>query len=180
MARTSAPLPIPESARTPSPIAALERLLEELATTVMELDRETYTARPAAPVSGSVGEHVRHALDHVAALLAADPTRPLSYDHRERGTMVETDPPAALRQLFRLRAALPRWTARALETPVAVRSQVSDSGECVSGWSTFGRELAFVVSHTIHHQAMIAVLLAMLDVEVGDRFGFAPSTPAAG
>ena len=31
----------------------------------------------------------------------------------------------------------------------------------MTGWSTLARELAFVVSHTIHHQAIIGVLLAI-------------------
>jgi hypothetical protein len=33
------------------------------------------------------------------------------------------------------------------------------------------------VSHTIHHQAIIGVLLAMHDVAVPERFGHSPSTP---
>jgi hypothetical protein len=37
--------------------------------------------------------------------------------------------------------------------------------------------LAFVVSHTIHHQAMIGVLLATRGHTVPHRFGLAPSTP---
>ena len=54
---------------------------------------------------------------------------------------------------------------------------VSADGSSVSGWSTLARELAFVVSHTIHHQAIIGVLLAMHDVAVPERFGHSPSTP---
>jgi uncharacterized damage-inducible protein DinB len=42
-----------------------------------------------------------------------------------------------------------------------------------------GRELAFVINHTIHHQALIAVLLAWHGIEVAPRFGVAPSTPKA-
>ncbi len=42
--------------------------------------------------------------------------------------------------------------------------------------TTVGRELAFVLSHTIHHNALIGVMAAMLGVPVPDRFGYAPST----
>jgi uncharacterized damage-inducible protein DinB len=37
--------------------------------------------------------------------------------------------------------------------------------------------VAFVVSHTIHHLAVIALLLRDLAVEVPPRFGYAPTTP---
>ena len=43
--------------------------------------------------------------------------------------------------------------------------------------TSLGRELAFVVQHTIHHAALIAVLLDILGVRVPADFGYAPSTP---
>src|SRR5262249_50540193 len=127
-------------------------------------------------VTGSIGEHVRHLLDHVAALVAAAPSRSLSYDHRERGTAIESDISAALRQVLRLKVALQRWSSLSPDEPVLVESIVSTSGDRVAGWSTLSREVAFVVSHTIHHLATIALLLHMQGLFVPDRFGFAPTT----
>jgi uncharacterized damage-inducible protein DinB len=145
----------------------------------MGVSTEIYTARPIAEVSGSVGEHVRHALDHIAALLARPPAAMLTYDRRQRGTDVETDPSAALRQILRLKAALVLCAARSHDEPLQVVSMVSGSGESLTSWSTLGRELAFVVSHTIHHQAMIALLLSFQGLQAPERFGYAPSTPRA-
>jgi hypothetical protein len=137
-----------------------------------------YCTRFAAPHSGSIGEHVRHCLDHVSALMSADVSRTLSYDHRDRGTAVEHDPVAAVRCIRHLRAAIEAWGMRSLEEPIRVASMLSTAGDSVSDWSTLGRELAFVVSHTIHHQAMIGLLLATLGCTVPTRFGHAPSTPS--
>jgi hypothetical protein len=157
----------------------LRRLLSEMAALVMGIPADVYRLRVARS-SGTIGAHVRHALDHVATLVAAAPGSSLSYDHRRRGTVVETDPDAAVRELMALDAALERWPSRSLDEPVRVASVVSANGEIVVGWSTLGRELAFVVSHTIHHQAMIAVLLERHGVAVPhERFGYAPSTPPA-
>ena len=64
-----------------------------------------------------------------------------------------------------------------MDDPICVTSLMSAAGETVTGWSTVGRELVFVNSHTIHHQALIAVLLALRGDAVPDRLGFAPSTP---
>jgi uncharacterized damage-inducible protein DinB len=156
---------------------ALWRLLDQLESLLSDVMPEVYCARFAADVSGSIGEHVRHCLDHVSALLAADPSRTLSYDRRQRGTAVETDPVEALQQILQLKHALDAWSTRSLDEPLRVTSMISASDDAVTGWSTLARELAFVVSHTIHHQAMIGILLAVHGHSVPERFGHSPSTP---
>jgi uncharacterized damage-inducible protein DinB len=155
---------------------ALRQLLHDLLRMLMAIPPDAYTAR-VARTSGTVGEHVRHALDHVAALFAARPDTNLSYDQRVRGTAVEVDPCAAMQETLRLDMALDRWRHRPLDVPVRVVSTIA-SGHALPGWSTFARELAFVMSHTIHHQAMIALLLEQQGIALDDeRFGYAPSTP---
>jgi uncharacterized damage-inducible protein DinB len=110
--------------------------------------------------------------------VGANPLSALSYDHRSRGTAVETQPSIAVREMMRLDAALERWGDRIVEDPVVVTAVTSTAQESVTGWSSFARELAFVLNHTIHHQAIIALLLERLDAELPDeRFGYAPSTP---
>jgi hypothetical protein len=160
-----------------TPVAAFGRMLSEMEMLLIGMDQETYCGRFAPGVSGSIGEHVRHCLDHVSALLTADPAATLSYDHRHRGTAVETEPASAIRHLVECRRVLDTWGGRSLDEPVRVSSLIAASGESVTGWSTLARELAFVMSHTIHHQALIAVLLAIRGHGVPDRFGYAPSTP---
>jgi hypothetical protein len=167
-----------ETALRHSSVAALEGALEALASVVEGLSLEAYGARLFPNVSGSIGEHVRHCLDHVSALVSADPSSCLSYDRRERGTAVETDPAQALRciQLLRIKVAVGRWSTR-LDEPICVMSTVAQGGVMLSGMSTLGRELVFVLNHTIHHQAMIGLLASLLGCDVPDGFGFAPSTP---
>ena len=159
-----------------APVAALIELLDQLADVILGLPADIYTARIEPRVSGSIGAHVRHVLDHIASFAAVD-AGVLSYDHRERGTSVEADPSAALRRMLRLKAALVRWLDRSTDDPLLVTSRVSADGTEVIAWSSFGRELAFVVSHTVHHHAMIALLLAWHGVAVPAGFGLAPSTP---
>lgn len=158
---------------------ALSRLLDDLAVLLLTVSGETYVARPLPGVSGSVGEHVRHILDHVAALVGLGAGAVLTYDHRERGTSVESDPGMALRAILRLKAAIADRLSMEPDTPVAVIARVSPAGDPVAAWSSVARELAFVISHTIHHQALIAALLAIQGHGVPDRFGYAPSTPRA-
>ena len=160
-----------------SAVSALRDRLEELMRLVLTLPVDAYGARTSR-VSGSIGEHVRHVLEHISSLVACCPSAVLSYDHRTRGTAVETEPSAAVREMMRLDAALERWADRSLDEPVAVTSVMAASGASVTGWSTMARELAFVMSHTIHHQAIVALLLEQQGTGLPDeRFGYAPSTP---
>ena len=68
------PMSIAEKTLHDSPIAALDATLEELASVVAALSPEAYGARLFPNASGSIGEHVRHCLDHVSALVSADPS----------------------------------------------------------------------------------------------------------
>ena len=166
-------------ARVPSERAdrAITRLLDDLAAVLLQLPPAVYTVKPLETVSGSIGEHVRHVLDHVAAFATARPYGSLTYDTRERGTLVERDLGAALRTILRLKAMLANLTDEDLSAPVTVSSMLTRDQAPVSARSTLRRELAFVVNHTIHHQALIAVLLSVIGIDTPDAFGLAPSTP---
>ena len=152
-------------------------LLDEMATMLMAVPAPVYTARPLPGVSGSIGEHVRHALDHIAAFAGARLPDALTYDRRERGTAVESDSGAALRAILRLRAALTMVEGTNIDQSITVTAMLSHGDAPVSMRSTLRRELAFVISHTVHHQALIAMLLAVAGRQVPDSFGLAPSTP---
>ena len=160
-----------------APVRPLVRLLDDLAGLLLELPREVYAGRPLPGVSGSIGEHVRHMLDHVAAFVSHRSPTTLSYDRRERGTAVETDLSVALRAIWRLKTALEEIDDSRLAQPVQVTTTIGPSGATATGWSSMGRELAFVVVHTVHHQALVAVLLAVQGLQPPAWFGYAPSTP---
>ena len=101
----------------------------------------------------------------------------LSYDSRLRGTPVETEPGVAVAEIDRLCALLERLESAPLDRPVHLRSVTDREGRSLSTASTLGREVAFVIQHTIHHLAIVAVLLDQMGVQVPADFGLAPSTP---
>lgn len=160
------------------PTDQMVHLLEQLAGLVARLDDSHYRAARAREVSGSVGGHVRHCLDHVAALVRGVEDGHVDYDARVRGTAIETRRDAALHEIARLATSMQRLGAMAANTPVAVvLGGGADDGAPVA-ISTISRELAFVLSHTIHHFAIVALLLHDMGVRVPPRFGYAPSTPS--
>jgi uncharacterized damage-inducible protein DinB len=162
-----------------SPMFVLTSLLEQLRDVITLIPASAYRAQPAARVSGSVGEHVRHSLDHIAAFVAAMSAEELSYDHRRRGTSVETDPATAANEIERLLHRLDRCNVGELYRPITFSALLHPDFASVDIRTTLARELLFVVQHTIHHCALIAVLLEWQGWRVPPGFGVAPSTARA-
>lgn len=158
---------------------ALADLLRQMATVVSHLAPEEYTDSDVPGVSGSIGGHVRHCLDHVRALEIGLERGLVDYDTRRRDTAVERDREAAVLVLMSAVARLRAVSNHVLGRPLVVRSLIGDDGRAVEGASSAARELAFVISHTIHHSAQIALLAHRLGSRrLPRRFGVAPSTPA--
>ena len=153
-------------------------LLEQLAATIERLGDDEYTVQRAREVSGSIGSHVRHCLDHISALVAGLESGRIRYDARLRGTAVETSRQAGIDAIARLLVSLEAVPQAALERDVHVLVRTSVDGPEVRVRSTVARELTFVASHTVHHFAIVALLLRDMGVAVPQRFGYAPSTPS--
>src|SRR6516162_7733754 len=94
----------------PAAILPIVAVLRQLADVIRAMTDEQYRRKPVGVVPSNVGGHVRHCLDHVEALLAGLEEGEVNYDHRRRGTEVETNRQAALdvirRQERQLLAAL--------------------------------------------------------------------------
>jgi uncharacterized damage-inducible protein DinB len=120
--------------------------------------------------SGSIGAHLRHVLDHYDAFLAGLDGDEIDYDVRARGTAVESDRHEGLRRMAEVEGRLGKVAAAELDRRLRIRDEASDS------LSSARRELQFLQSHTVHHWAIVALLLAQHGIETPSHFGLAPST----
>ena len=158
-------------------------VLEQGAVFVEGLDDGCYSKSSSA-VGATIGQHVRHALDHFAALLDGyeasdrDEPGPVSYDRRDRGTSIETDRGEAVAQIRVLQGQLGSLDDVQLEWPMTIRVMTTADGPEVELPSTLARELAFVTHHAIHHWAICKVASRELGVSCAEGFGVAPSTLA--
>jgi len=157
------------------PIVAVLRQLEDV---IRAMTDEQYRRKPVGVVSSNVGGHIRHSLDHVEALLAGVEDGEVNYDRRQRGTDVETSRKAALDVIRRQERQLLAFPPHLERRPLRLSAMVSACLPPTEVETTVGRELAFLLSHTVHHNALIAVMAQTLGVAVPDRFGYAPSTIA--
>jgi hypothetical protein len=160
-----------------APVQPLAGLLQQMRSMIEQMDDETYTQPAPGRTSGGVGGHVRHCLDHVGALVVATRTGIVEYDRRRRGTSVESCRAAAIQQIAELTRQLTTLQPSMLDEPLLVETQIDPAGAMILTRSTVCREVAFVISHTIHHNAIVGQLLAGRAMPLDARFGLAPATP---
>ena len=161
---------------SPPAVGPLVGLLDQLLDLIESLSDEEYARKPVGVVQSSVGGHVRHNLDHVDALLRGLRAGEVNYDHRDRRTDVERDRLAALAEILRLKRELNAFPWHAVPHPVRLTALVAPDRPPVTAVTSADRELAFVVSHTIHHNAIIGIMARLLGTALPTDFGYAPST----
>ena len=161
-------------------VQPLVEVLDQIVRVIRDLGDETYTVQPSGPFEANIAGHVRHSLDHVQALLNGIEGSTVRYDARRRGTDVETNRSAALAAIEGISQTLNTLEPQRWDQPLEVHVMLTgDAGGGESKVaSTLGRELAFVLSHTIHHNAMIGAMAKALGADVPQWFGYAPSTIA--
>ena len=155
-------------------IAFLEQGLE----LVDGMDASLYGATPDHFSRGGIGAHFRHIVDHYDCFLSGVESGRVDYDRRQRDRESETRPAVCA---GRIRSVIERLRGVQFDQCHRSLEVAMDSGERTrgsEGWSTttVGRELQYLLSHTVHHFALIGVMLRLLGSDPGPDFGVAPST----
>ena len=163
---------------TAAAVTALTRSLDELADMLSRIGDETYVWKPTGGASGSIGAHVRHVLDPVKVLVDRPRQKTVTYDRRERDTLVEQSRQAGIEALRRARYRLSAFLDMPLDEMLTLEALVEHGQPPIAVPTSLARELVFALQHTIHHQAIIAVLLQQIGVATPSRFGYAPATPS--
>lgn len=174
MPTTARPAMSPTSPLVANNITALERAL----VVIEHLPDAVFTDKSEASFSASVGEHFRHIIEHYRMFLSGWPDGFVDYDRRPRNAQLETDMASAragIRDLCRCLRALPDDID--LTRPLEVCC-CTGTGEEPPVPSCVGRELVFLHSHSVHHFALIVILLEQRGITAEQNFGLAPSTLA--
>lgn len=144
---------------------------------LVQLSDEEYTRRLPAAFNAAIGGHYRHCLDHFRSLLEAATQGDLNYDHRERGTTIESDRSAAIHATRVLRDRYQELDATLLNRTLQVICKTSyTSADSQASPSTVGREIMYSVAHAVHHYALIGFMASLMGLSLPSGFGIAPST----
>jgi hypothetical protein len=142
------------------------------------LTDEMYVNTVTPYFSSGVGKHIRHNLDHYESFLAGPATGKIDYDGRQRDLRVETDRRFAAEKMLSIISQLEALPTKKLDDPIGVKMNEVGEKSRQSPWSrsTVERELQFLLSHTVHHYALIAIILKIQGFACDEDFGVAPST----
>lgn len=145
--------------------------LDQAIEIVCGLDDRAYSDQPGG--ESSIGAHIRHNLEFVNELLNGIAERRVDYNARRRDVRIETDREYAIEQISFACRRLDTLTFELLEKLLVVRSEID-----LEIWhtSSVSREIEFLHSHTVHHYALVARLIAKAGIQTGSGFGVAPST----
>lgn len=151
-------------------------LLRQLTSVLQDIPAEVYCQNGHDFFSSGIGKHIRHVLDFYEKLFESD-GQVVDYDARKRDERIEVDPLFALDRTESYLQSLSQFAASTDPGSVTVRIETSGGGDAPAEvGSTVDRELAYVACHTVHHFAIIGILLRIQGLEPPNQFGLAPAT----
>ncbi len=141
------------------------------------LDGRTYATSPAGMEPHRVGGHLRHIIEFYQSFLRGLESSHIDYDARPRDIAVERSRTAAEAALYSIVNALQSSRDLRCERIVWVKMEAAPPGVTRPFMdSSVSRELQVLSSHTVHHFALIAMILRLHGLETDPEFGTAPST----
>ncbi len=135
-----------------------------------------YTAKPEILSGASIGQHTRHILEFYLLLVSGSFSGTISYDKRERDIKIENSLEFAKQTIDRLMNGIDILD---IDLHVKLEADYTTGGNTQNHInSSVGRELAYCIEHSTHHQALIKAGLIALGLGniTDEHFGVAYST----
>lgn len=158
-------------------IEALIDVLQQEQKLLAELTDEVFGQPGTGAFESSIGTHLRHNLDHFSSFFAGLRAGQIDYEQRRRDDRIAHSVDHARAEVARQLVALQTLREQP-DQPIRVRAELDDGDEEARVWldSSLGRELQFLLGHTVHHHAIMAILLSHQGIDLPAGFGVAPST----
>lgn len=150
--------------------------LKEIKTLLKKINQPSYTQKLEILSDSTIGQHVRHILEFYVCLQQGKALKFVNYDKRARNLELESSIDKALETIDIICTKLQDSN---LETSFIVEGNyTSNSDENIAIQSTYLRELAFCLEHSIHHQALLKIGLRSLGLNnlIDPNFGVAYAT----
>ena len=153
-------------------------LLEQGDRLIEDLDDRSFIEAPVGLLQFGIATHFRHCLDVYDCFLRGIVSGLINYDARERELSCEFDRLAMRRRIARLIISLRELNGADVGAHCSVILEGKPGQEGLPSASSLGREIQFLLSHTVHHYALVAVILRAQGREIPPEFGVAPSSLA--
>lgn len=154
--------------------AECQENLKSISYLLGKLNEDQYQFSSSYLSGASIGQHIRHIIEFYTCLTkACEDNEAVNYDERKRDPVLERQPLEAKKVIDQLIDFLDK---KEIKGETALQANRED--KLCSIPSSFQRELAYCLEHSIHHQALVKVGLFEqgLSYLTDDHFGVAPST----
>lgn len=156
-------------------VVAKENLIQ-LRDMLLIINTDNYNHETDILSGSSIGQHIRHILEFYILLISGSFSGTIGYDKRQRDVRIEEDPEFAIKTIDSLLSGIDT-----LDENLAVHFEgdfTADGSSKNTILSSVGRELAYCIEHSIHHQALIKAGLISLGLNdiTDEHFGVAYST----
>lgn len=154
------------------------RWLNQAIALLARLGDSVYSTSPPGFAPHRVGAHLRHVLEFYRSFIKGIESRRIDYDARKRERAIECSRAAASAAIRGIIQFFESSDFLRQDSVVWVRIEDAEASRLEDSFmhSSVGRELQVLSSHTIHHFALIAMILRLHGVELDPEFGMAPST----
>ncbi len=151
------------------------KTLLQLVDLLKDLDENQYRLALTVFRGASIGKHIRHIIEFYQCLFDARENI-VNYDLRLRDTNIEVDKDVAIDRISEIITLLSEVTA---DNALELHTNYTIDGRHNSIFkSSFLRELAYNLEHTIHHMAILRIGIESFlpEYEFPENFGIAVST----
>ena len=152
-------------------IAENIKVLRQSQKLIAQMSDRLFAEIGAPTLASSVGAQFRHCLDFYQCFLRGMKNNKIDYDQRERNELLETNRARAMERIEALTEGL--WKLSFGEEQATLWVKQDSPYWSVS---SLRRELQFLLSHTVHHQALIGLMLQVQGFVPEPEIGVAPST----
>lgn len=143
-----------------------------------QVSDEIYASNNGTYNKSGIGRHFRHIIEHYLSLVN-ETNSTIDYDARERDLRLENNRELMISTMSEVISSLEKFSIKPdyLQKEINVRSNegIGEEDSPLSS-STIRRELQFLISHTVHHYALIGLILKTMGFDPSPEFGIAPST----
>ena len=150
--------------------------LEQGKELIPEVTDSVFTACNKPVYPSGAGEHFRHIIEHYQLFLSGIGSDLLDYDARNRDTRIACDRSFACSVITDVQRGLAEIPSTDRQVRVKMAASPDADTDAPLSTSTLCRELEYLHTHTVHHYALIAMILRLQSVEPNANFGVAPST----
>lgn len=154
-------------------ISAILKTLGQLAESLEKLDDTGFSASLPVLSGSSIGQHVRHVAEMYGCLFDGLEAGVVCYESRKRDKSIESSRVRAIALLGNISGYLDQP-----DRSLTIKANFGNTeAAAIEIPTTYLRELAYNLEHTIHHMALIRIgIEAVSGIGLDSDFGVAPST----